>query len=112
MSSEYKQRVEDRESWLASVADGEGGPAERTHLLSAAALLHGVVEGIQVPEGAEERSHRLVMAKWEEASRPQEAPSARPSRSSGPPTSGPPSPAWTNRLGGLLRVVFTLGRRR
>lgn len=112
MSSEYKQRVEDRESWLASVADGEGGPAERTHLLATAALLHGVAEGIQVPEGAEERSYRLVMAKWEEASRPQEAPSARPSRSSGPPTSGPPSPAWSNRLGGLLRVVFTLGRRR
>jgi hypothetical protein len=107
MSSEYKQRVEDRESWLASVADGEGGPAERTHLLATAALMHGVVEGIQVPEGAEERSYRFVMAKWEEDSRPQEALSGRPTRSS-----GAPSPAWTNRLGGLLRVVFTLGRRR
>jgi hypothetical protein len=107
MSSEYKQRVEDRESWLASVADGEGGPAERTHLLATAAFLHGVAEGIQVPEGAEERSYRFVMTKWEEDSRPQEALSGRRSRSS-----GAPSPAWTNRLGGLLRVVFTLGRRR
>jgi hypothetical protein len=106
MSSEFKQRVADKESWLASVADGEGGPAERTHLLATAALLHGVVEGIKVPDGVEERSRQRVMASCEELFRPPDAPTGRRSAWSHEPAS-----LW-RVLGGLLRVVFTLGRRR
>jgi hypothetical protein len=105
MSSEFKQRVADKESWIASV-DGEGGPAERTHLLATAALLHGVIEGIKVPAGAEERSRQRAMGACEEAFRPQDAPTGRTS-----PWSHEPAGLW-RVLGGLLRVVFTLGRRR
>jgi hypothetical protein len=107
MSSEYTQRVADREKWLASVPDEEGAPTERAHLLATAALLHGVVEGIKVPDGSEERSRQRVMALCEETFRAQAAPSARSSRDS-----RPSSPPWSHRLGGFLRVVFTLGRRR
>jgi hypothetical protein len=107
MSSEYTQRVADKEKWLASVAGEEGAPTERAHLLATAALLHGVVDGIKVPDGAEEHSHQRVLAMCAEVFRAQAAPPARSSRDS-----RPASPPWSHRLGGFLRVVFTLGRRR
>jgi hypothetical protein len=107
MSSEYTQRVADREKWIASVAGEEGAPAERTHLLATAALLHGVVDGITVPDGAEERSQQRALAICAEVFRAQAAPPARSSRDV-----RPASPPWSHRLGGFLRVVFALGRRR
>jgi hypothetical protein len=71
-----------------------------------AALLHGVVEGIKVPDGAEERSRQRAMTACEESFRPQDAPTGRT-----PPWSHEPAGLW-RVVGGLLRVVFTLGRRR
>jgi hypothetical protein len=99
MSAEYRERIEDRESWLSSVTDDPESKAQRPSLLATAAVLRGVVRAIDVPEGAEERSRQRALAAWEARSQ-QQAPHA--ARATG----------WPQTLTGLLRVVFTFGRRR
>ena len=99
MSAEYRERTEDRESWLSSVPDDAEANAPRPSLLATAALLRGAVQAIEVPEGGEERSRQRALAAWEARSQRQAPPAAR-------------AGGWPQALTGLLRVVFTLGRRR
>jgi hypothetical protein len=100
MSTDYNERIADKERWLAGMPDEEvDGRKVRPTLLSTAAMLRGAIQSVDVPHGAEETSLRRVLAAWEERSRIQ-----TPSPS---PLARPPS-----FLGGLMRVVFAFWRRR
>jgi hypothetical protein len=99
MSSEFKARSEEKEGWLAGLPEGEERGATRPQLLATAALLHGALKGIEVPEEARQRSHQRVQAVWA-------------ARVGDRPRDASPQGDWWHTLSGLLRVVFTLGRRR
>jgi hypothetical protein len=103
MSSESRARIDERESWLASMPEepeaSGGGGATRPQLLATAALVHGAVKGIEVPEDEKQRSRQRVRAVWsaQGGDRPDES-----ARGSG----------WPQTISGLLGVVFRLGRKK
>ena len=106
MSSEYKARIDERESWLASMPDEPagyppeaGGGASRPQLLATAALVQGVVNQIDVPEEGQRRSLQRVRAVW--AAREGDRPAER-ERGAG----------WGHTLSGVLGVVFRFGRKK
>jgi hypothetical protein len=99
MSSEYKARIDERESWLASVPEEPDSGATRPQLLATAALLQGIVNRIEVPEEGRRRSLQRLRAVW--ASREEERPGET-ARGAG----------WSHTLSGVLGVVFRLGRKK
>lgn len=99
-SSTFIHATRERETWLTSTLSKdqiEAGEAEQ--LLSAAALVRGVMEAIPVPEEAEEQSRALAVAHMQRML----VERGRDNRSHAP---------WYLRLGHFMRYVFTLGRRR
>lgn len=91
--------MEDKESWLAGVPEGEGHGATRRQLLATAALLRGAIDGIEVPEAAKQRSLQRALAAWDAQTGHRARKADERNR-------------WAQTVGGLLRVVFTLGRHR
>jgi hypothetical protein len=78
--------------------EADGG-ATRPQLLATAALLHGALKGIDVPEEGKKRSLQRVRAIWAalDGERPGEA-----ERGAG----------WSHTLSGVLGAVFRLGRKK
>jgi len=97
--STFITEARERETWLGSAPVEGAGEDERERLLATAALLRGVAQAVDVPEGAEERSRARAVAELQELHLrrlSQETPRA----------------PWYLRLGSFMRFVFTLGRRR
>lgn len=79
--------------------DEADGGATRPQLLATAALVRGALKGIEVPEEGRRRSLQRVRAVW--GARQGEQPEGD-TRGTG----------WAHSLGGLLGVVFRLGRKK
>ena len=95
-SSTFVRQTRERETWLTSGDGAEGQTAEQS--LAVAALTRGVLEGIKVPEEAEELSRARAVAELQDIHLRR--------------GSGAVRAPWYLRLGHALRYVFTLGRRR
>ncbi len=101
-SSRSVQETRDRESWLGPfLAPDPESKRKLGRALHMAALARGVLEQVQPPAGAEERSleraHDVLTARRQPAA----APAVNPRRA-----------PWLVRFSGAMRFVFTLGRRR
>jgi hypothetical protein len=99
-SSLFVKKTRENETWLAAAVEEAGGDArEREQLLATAALAKGALDTLPVPEEAEEHSRCLALKVlddpgWQGENRKElRAP-------------------WYLRVGHLMRLVFTLGRRR
>jgi hypothetical protein len=99
MSTDYNERIADKERWLAGMPDDEDGRKARPSLLSTAAMLRSTFQAVEVPHGAEEQSLRRALTEWEARAQSRQASPSQPAR--------PP-----RFLGGLMRVVFAFWRRR
>ena len=95
-SSTFVRQTRERETWLTSSEGIDAEAAEQS--LGMAALTRGVLESIEVPEEAEERSRARAVAEMQDLQLRR--------------SSGSVEAPWYLRLGHALRYVFTLGRRR
>jgi hypothetical protein len=98
--SEFAKRMEDKESWLASLLEKEpDGSCEATGLYATAALVRGALNALEVPETAQSASRtrglQLLEERWAERHQQEQLP--RP---------------WLGRLGSWLQVAFNLIKRR
>lgn len=95
-SSTFVRQTRERETWLTSGDGVDHQAADQS--MAVAALTRGVLEGIQVPEEAEEHSRVRAVAELQDLQLRR--------------GSGTVQAPWYLRLGHALRYVFTLGRRR
>ena len=95
-SSTFVRQTRERETWLTSSEGIDPLAAEQS--LSVAALTRGVLDGIKVPDEAEELSRARAVAELQDLQLRR--------------NSGAVHAPWYLRLGHALRYVFTLGRRR
>lgn len=98
-SSTFISETRERETWIGTPAERDGGEVSPAQLLATAALVRGVVDAIEVPADAEERSRAQAVAYMREL---------RSERRQQRETRAP----WYLRFGHAMRYVFTLGRRR
>ena len=95
-SSTFVRQTRERETWLTSGEGVDSQAAEQS--LAMAALALGVLESIEVPDEAEERSRARAVAEMQDLLVRRDP--------------GAVQAPWYLRLGHALRYVFTLGRRR
>jgi hypothetical protein len=99
--SEFAQRMEDKEGWLAPLLEKEPDESgDALGLYATASLLRGAVNAAEVPESVQSQSRAQGLALLEE------------NYGERRPSSSPSSPSWLGQLGSWLQVAFNLFRRR
>lgn len=98
--SEFAQRMEDKEGWLAALLEKEpDGECETLGLYATASLVRGAVNAPEVPEHVQSQSRARALALLEKY----QAETL---------TASPPEASWFGRLGSWLQLAFNLFRRR
>jgi hypothetical protein len=97
-SSNFIAATRERDNWITT-ADPGSDPREAQRLLGTAALVRGTLEGVTIPEGAEEASRARCVDYMNEL---------RVERLNHQDAQAP----WYLKIGSTMRYVFTLGKKR